>query len=285
MYQLNLIRHGPKNNDPSLHLIPGAATLDEKADAAIRDYIKQFAKSLPSNATIGLYTTIVKRAMQTADIAHDEFNRLGFSVSSPQVDSIGSYVNDNGTERNLSSHLMSLEWQKGKDAEWKAGTYARGINKEDLPMMLWCEKGFDNPQYSGLNLPDYDSGISLREIAARVGDYILQRITNQKGKDADLVIQHSGDIEPWLILTLAMISGHDSTQPGYMQRMLPKIGGGLNPLTGIKIIDTGSDLYLEHPTQNGTSSFPLPGAILLEQSEWTNTNGIADKVIEQRRAV
>jgi len=297
MYAAVTIRHGPKKDDPNLHLIPGAVTLDEKADQVIRDYANDFIIEIsPYDITVvNIYSTIVKRASQTAQILYDFLSRQeGLVVKAPRFDSIGSYINHNGQEINLSSNAMSKEWQRGKQIEWEEGKYARGIKKEDLPLLLWCQKGFDNHGYFGLDLPKGDSGVSLRETAARVGDYILSRLDeNEKccgatsESKADLIISHSGDLEPWLFLTLAMIRGHDSSKEDYMVEMFNHIGGGLMPMEGISVLDEGYGLVLRY--HNALSFLPdLPNEeplgkdILQEQRRWVKEHGIGDKVLEQR---
>ncbi|MCL4415416.1 MAG: hypothetical protein M1365_01750 [Actinobacteria bacterium] len=230
---VEIVRHGPKNNNAEAHLTGVEASLDPTKMGEIRVFARNFVSRVPKGL-IRIDSTPVDRAVATTLVIYQTIVNEGLSslIQEPKVDSlIGSYeIGLDGKVINLSPAAMSKIWGNAKKEESYA--YLQGENK---PLFAWSEQGFFNPQSEN----PIDPGISLAEIGWRIGTYVYSKHNEiiEKGLTKNtLAIGHSGDIEPWLYLTLAMEEGKDITQNVVMADYFRRTGGALEPLTGVRIV-------------------------------------------------
>ncbi len=284
---LHLIRHGPKNNNPDAHGTGVEALLDP---AQIFKVLKYAVNSLECMHDQGIEkavveTTPVPRAYVTGKLITAVFSLdPHFKATECSVDElIGSYdINSaNGEAINLSPAAMSKVWADAKKAE-KYGH----LQGEHKPLYAWCEQGFDNQQ---ANNPE-DSGISLREIACRIGTYVHKKIQRKKEKVSTIAIGHSGDIEPFLYLCLEMLEGRDGTSADAMTKYFQQTGGALEPLQGLHFFYDGGNLKMEFPSPvdglEGSSVLTdyrhIGEEFFQQQAQWFKDYGRSRQVIEQK---
>ncbi len=227
--ELHLIRHGPKNNDPAVHGTGVEALLDPEKIPEIRAYASRLLRDNPKSRFY-IETTPVERAIATGTIIGEELSRAHPRrfVERTIDDMIGSYASHPVTKKavNLSPGAMSTIWAESKKAE-----KYKDLQGEHKPLYAWCEQGFDNPQ---ANNPK-DPGISLREVACRIGTYMHHRLPKMYAGDVVIAIGHSGDIEPFLYLTLEMLEGKKGEEKDTMEKRFSQTDGALEPLTGLVI--------------------------------------------------
>jgi len=285
---LNLIRHGPKNNDPRAHQTGVEALLDpEKIHEIIAHAAGTLARipqAYQGTTRIRVETTPIDRAIATGDIEYGVL-RLDprFDVPFPAVNElIGSsgIHPQTGKAVNLSPGWMSTIWAAAKKAE-----IYKHLQGEHRPLYGWCELGFDNSQ---ANNPQ-DPGISLREIACRLGTYVYDTLEQSDPHDLVLAIGHSGDIEPFLYLTLEMMAGRDGTSSDALTRHFNTTRGALEPLTGVQFYQIGNDLCLRHfygvpRSPESVTDVSIGTEIFQEQARWFKEKGKSQTVLEQKLA-
>ncbi len=291
---LNLIRHGPKNNDPSAHGTGVEALLDP---AQIYKILRYAADSLEQMHRQGIQqavveTTPVPRAYMTGKLitAALSLDPKFASVKCSLDNLIGSYEYDinltNGRVINLSSAAMSEVWAEAKKSE-KYGA----LQGEHKPLYAWCEQGFDNPQ---ANNPQ-DPGISLREIACRIGTYvhkkikIHERIKSGEEKVSTTAVGHSGDIEPFLYLCLEMKEGRDGSDKKAMVRRFDETCGALSPMAGLSLETAADDAkkVVISSTPIGTGGHAgrwgiFEADIFAHMADWYKQHGRSRQVLEQK---
>lgn len=277
--QLHLIRHGPKNNNPDAHGTGVEALLDPDRISWIQSRATGYARGY---APILIETTPVSRAKATGEIFKEEIS-ISRDVEIRINESIGSYALHPHTNEaiNLSPQAMSHLWAERKEKI--------GGDAEHQSLYAWCEQGFDNLQ---ANNPD-DLGISLREIACRLGKNIYQHLTGDIKQYASIIsIGHSGDIEPFLYLCLEMLDGKDGTAANAMTKHFHQTGGALEPLQGLRFFYDRGNLSLEFPLSKESvprghlaiKSQRIGIEILQQQAQWTSQYGKSQQVLEQKIA-
>ena len=209
---IDLLRHGPKNNDPAAHQTGVEAQLDPRRIDEIRAHALRILQTADREkyGRLEVHTTPLDRSIATGKVTHEVFSTdRHFYVPPPRINAlIGSsaFHPETGEPVNLSPRSMSTVLGEAK----KQDTY-NGQQGEHRPLYAWCEQGFDNKQaWSGRPTDSRlvtDPGISLREIAWRVGTYLHNTIENTDPATRVVAYGHSGDIEPWLYLTLDMHEG------------------------------------------------------------------------------
>ena len=223
-----MIRHGPKNNDPAAHGTGVEALLDPQKIPEIRAYASGLFQKHPESRFY-IETTPVERAIATGTIIGEELSaHPRIYVEQTIDDMIGSYGQRPLSKKpvNLSPQAMSKVWADAKKAE-----KYKSLQGEHKPLYAWCEQGFDNSQ---ANNPE-DSGISLREVACRIGNYMHHRLPKMYAGDVVIAVGHSGDIEPFLYLTLEMLEGKNAEEKDAMMKRFSQTNGALEPLTGLEI--------------------------------------------------
>jgi len=280
MAKIHLLRHGPKNNNPEAHQTGVEALLDPQGINKIisqasellsdRSYAVRngFDYSINTFNRIRVETTPVNRAISTGNIVYKVLSLdPRFEVPEPIVNElIGSYgINPLTNDAiNLSPKSMSGVWGEAKKQE----TY-QGQQGEHCPLYAWCEQGFDNPQAGQRD----DLGISLREIACRLGTYVFNTLETADEHDLIIAYGHSGDIEPFSYLILEMLEGRDGTDKEAMTRRFRETGGALEPLEGLNIS------YI--PKISGTYS-ELLRDVLKQQAEWFKEYGRSKEVLAEK---
>ncbi len=283
---LELIRHGPKNNDPAAHQTGVEAQLDPGQIYKILQYAANSLERMHHEKIqkAVVETTPVPRAYVTGKLITALFSLdPHFQSTEGSVDDlIGSYgINStNGDAINLSPAAMSKVWADAK----KADKYGH-LQGEHKPLYAWCEQGFDNPQAHN---PE-DPGISLREIACRVGTYVYGKIQRKEEKVSTIAIGHSGDIEPFLYLTLEMMEGRDGTTPDSFIKHFQSTAGALEPLAGLGLeyISSWDSWQIRYPVgKPGYShgSWMVGVEIFQQQAQWFKEYGKSRQVLEQKIA-
>jgi len=284
--ELHLIRHGPKNNNPGAHGTGVEALLDQERIPEIRAYASCLFQEHPESRFY-IETTPVERAIVTGTIIGEELSKHPrIYVEQTIDDMIGSYGQHPLTKKpvNLSPQAMSEVWAKTKNSE----RYGH-LQGEHKPLYAWCEQGFDNPQAQN---PE-DPGISLREVACRIGNYIHHRLPKMYAGDVVVAIGHSGDIEPFLYLTLEMLEGKNGEEKDAMMKRFSQTDGALEPLTGLDI--TPQDLsnqkyslsFKEDSGCEGERCIHWPNReialdIFKQQARWYKEEGKSSPLLEQK---
>jgi hypothetical protein len=299
MYSLAIVRHGHKNNDPEAHGTGVEALLDPTKLHLIKRYAAQHADMVRRDVLEALETetTIIKRAIVTGEVGYeailaylaylpeDEKKKISVPTIDALIGSSGIHPRK-GTAINLDPNAITKIWKEAK----KQDDY-KGQEGEHRPLYAWCEQGFDNPQAN--NHPQ-DPGISLREIACRIGTYAYEKIQHYIGTGQNkgtIAFGHSGDIEPFLYLCFEMLNGQDGTNPDAMTKWFRKTGGALEPLTGIRFeYENDKELFLIHPVGQpgksvGHNKITMPLEILQEQARWFREDGRSEEVLEAKIAL
>ena len=314
MYNLKLMRHGPKNNNPEAHQTGVEALLDPDKITEIKEFAQDEAIYAHPGEIFEIETTPVNRAIATGDIIYKTMkqNRMAkpsghFGINKqdpnynqeiclPVVDElIGSYgINPKtGEAINLSPKSMSDIWGKAKKLETSEN---RKKQKENKSLYAWAEQGFDNFQASN---PE-DPGISLREIACRVGAYVHKKLTQyyylseSKNEVNTIAIGHSGDFEPFLYLCLEMLDGKDGSNLESMTYRFRETGGALEPLRDINLFlydRINAPIYgrwgpvIIFPIGEEITDDrrrPIGLEILEQQAQWFKEYGKSKEVLEQK---
>jgi|GEM_PF-1916910 hypothetical protein len=289
--RVSLFRHGPKNNDPQAHQTGVEAQLDPYKIFQIREHAREFISSSQGHSSFVIETTPIDRSISTGYVTHEEV-RGKIDMVEPSINElIGSSAihpeNDNAI--NLGSRAMSDIWSKAK----KQDDYG-GQQGEHHPLYAWFEQGLDNPQarlisdHSSGN-PD-DPGISIREIGLRISTYFYEKLTTEDDNPHVVAYGHSGDIEPWLALTLAMMDENDDGRRTLRDYNLldyfDSIGGAMEPLASVSLVrDKTKALFLEGtPLQrrgeNGRVS--IGQEIFQEQARIFRSDGVSNQVLADR---
>jgi broad specificity phosphatase PhoE len=210
--EIHIIRHGPKEIVEA-HTTGREASLDDSLRYVIHNYAKNLSETLTGDVDVD--SLALSRNYKTAEIIADELRDTGMKVNGPTIDDrLGAFVGENG-EMNLLSPDLPKIWG---DAEKNYQNVA-GVAKEDRGMYAWAEYGLDRAE----------GGISLRELACRMGQYVLETI--EKDLDTVVAISNSGFIEPFMYVTLDMIEQLDKTAVEYFF----ETDGAVRPLEGITI--------------------------------------------------
>lgn len=285
---IHLIRHGPKNNDPAVHGTGVEALLDPVKMYQILGYATRFLEEIDCEKIkkISVESTPVERAYVTSQLIAAVISldpRLP-SVSSGIQELIGSYAihPTSGEAVCLSPLTMTRMWAKKKEIS---------AQSEHRPLYSWCEQGFDNPQVNSAE----DHGISLREIACRLGSYVWEKIEQSDEKSSTIAIGHSGDIEPFLYLTLEMLEGRDGKNHDAMVSWFHRTSGALEPLKGIKIYEKEKgNYYLLHPVGRPDAQRegeiiakekPISIEIFQQQAQWFKEYGKSADVLKKKMRV
>ena len=286
---IDLLRHGPKNNDPTVHQTGVEALLDPEKFYVIRDHARQIIETTPTNYGIQIVTTPVNRAIATGQLEYEVIKRARQETPEPQINAlIGSQAihPETGEAVNLVPRAMSKIWADAKKLE----SY-QGQQGENKPLYAWFEQGLDNPQgwkYDNQETWNkQDPGISLREIAWRIGAFFYENLETQDPNTRVLAFGHSGDIEPWLALTLQMHyekdDGVSGTSLENMAELFTQMRGALEHLTGASLYyinGKDSPVYLTQP--NFKSKIPLKIDTLREQARLFRNYGLSNKVLMAR---
>lgn len=252
MNAIHLLRHGPKNNDPNAHGTGVEAGLDPKQAYKIITHAALLPTRVSTRVStvedfgyapkkIQVVTSPIDRAIGTGQIVYDIIKKDSrFVVPEPAIDDL---INSSGRHPqtgkaiNLSPKEMSKIWGEAKRSERYSA-----LQGENKPLYAWCEQGFDNPQANAPN----DPGISLREIACRLGSFVYQTLQNADNSDVVIGYSHSGDLEPFLYLCLEMLEGKDGSDPESMTRRFEQTRGALEPLDGIFLEQRDGKLHLNY---------------------------------------
>ena len=273
--RLHLINHGSQDNDSEAPETGVEALLDLQKISLIHHYAASLHKL--QDQLFFVETTPVARALVTGKIIAEELTKAGFPVKHTIHELIGSYAQQDTKVINLSPFSMQQKWAEAK----KVDGYHR-LEGKHQPLYAWCEQGFDNRQARN----PQDPGISLREIACRVGTYVYQRLQQAHGSDQIIAIGHSGDIEPFLYLTLEMLQGKNGSAFDALTYNFERTGGALEPLQGVVITNREENLYLTHLAGNAEHKVyqhKLMGMeIFFEQARWFTDHGRSQEVLEQK---
>lgn len=279
--QIDLVRHGHKNNAPEAHQSGVEALLEPAKIPLIIEFAQRILRTTDPQATpmITVRTTPIDRSRATGGIFYNHIRRGPFYVTPPIVDEfLGSCSRDPQTRLpvNLSPVRMSQLWAEAK----KCDDYSR-YEGEHRPLFAWFSQGLDNPQACCAD----DPGISLREIAWRISAFIGDEIGSEEGARRIVAFGHSGDIEPWLALTLQIQRGRDDgmrgTAPADMVEIFDEIHGALEPLTGIHIEVQPNTLYLSGPPL-GEDSLTIPREIIQRQADLLRCAGRSQEVVRAK---
>ena len=290
--QIYLLRHAWKNNDPKAHGTGVEALLDPakipeiKGDAARRLITARDG----GYRRIEIWTTPIDRAIATGKVQYEVMrSSREIEVVEPQVNAlIGSAAlhPETGKAVNLGTRAMSKIWGDAKKDE--RYDHLHGENK---PLYAWFEQGFDNPHGWLLGKPETwnnsDPGITLREIAWRVGAFLYETLEKGEKDTQYLAFGHSGDIEPWAALTMQMIRGKDDGRTGTTWEDLPslfnELGGALEPLTGVCVhCHDQSVMLIDAAFGRDIICNPRVEDILQEQARLYRENGVSNKVLTAR---
>ncbi len=236
MYIIKISRHGPKNDEYQTGFDLSNALLDPSRIPEIEEFARNMAKVL-YGYSVEIESTPVDRAIATRDIVYKVMKEYpNVQVLDPTVNEfIGQFaIGTGGAPINLTSRAMSRLWNEGK----KVHKYGLS-DAEHQSLYNWCEIGFDTVPTED---PE-DNGISLREMAWRIGSYVYNKLKEYKSGDkSTIAFGHSSSIESFLYLCLDMMG----EEKGMLKRF-EETGGALHPLTGITFkYDKSSGLYLEH---------------------------------------
>ncbi len=304
--RIDLIRHGYKNNDPAAHGTAVEALLQPGKIYRTVQFAAGVLGTLSSQtARIIIESTPVGRARATANLAYKVMSLdPRFQVSPPAVrDFLGSYVKCPGKGEevlNLSSRAMIRLWEEGKRKAQRTGL---SDEAETESLLAWCRQGFDNSYDAA------DPGISLREIACRVGHYMHETLARVQDDEYVLAFGHSGDLEPFLYLCLEMREGKSGLEQDAMAKRLAETKGALKPLTGISILpleEGGDAMRGGNPQHRGGSrseesrlilqAYPVGSGdsvgrwgafeknIFQEMSEWYQQHCRTFEVLEKKSA-
>lgn len=214
-----LLRHGAKNNSSEEHKTGVEALLDP---SKINDIVS-LASDFKNENKIKVFSSSVPRCKATAEIFCREIN-CDFVIDN----TLSSYeLNDDGEVINLSPKKMSRIWGEAKELD--------KTNREEAPLRAWFTQGFDNVQ----SLDQKDPGFSLREIGFRLGYFINQKIEELSDK-VIVCFSHSGDIETWLALTLAMNESNN-------KKLIDYFFGALYPLQGLQLSISDNFIQIDSP--------------------------------------
>ena len=163
VFSLILLRHGPKDDRPEAHQTGIEAGLDPRKGASI---LARAANLLTEQATdicfVHLFSTPVARAVNTAALMEKVFALDPHPTRKFEANRIapllGSTELVSGKPVNLSAPQMSEFWRQGKAAE------SDRDGRETASLLRWLEVGFDETHDL--------SGISIREIACRIGSFV-----------------------------------------------------------------------------------------------------------------
>jgi broad specificity phosphatase PhoE len=211
-----ILRHGPK--DESITHITGLESkLLPQADEVIKKYVnKKLVNIVNKDTQIIIYTSPVERAKETAELIYQDLVELKYKVSRPKIAvGFGSYDLIDGKVVNLIPPEMSKIWGTAKREQSKD-------SKENSPLLAWCNVGY----YENFN----GTGLSLLEMVSRMEEYI-ERIP-MKENTLNIIVSHSGDIEPFLYYLIAKERGID-LQENPMPSLYFETGKALSPLEGI----------------------------------------------------
>ncbi len=298
MKRIDLYRHGPKNNSPDAHGTGVEALLDPSRIPDIEAHARKVFQDAHKGgySRIEPWTTPVDRARATGDIVYrmlDEETSAGgrrVYVFSPEIHTLlGSCGVDRTTDSvvNLSPRSMSALWADAK----RADNYAH-LEAEHRPLAAWFAQGLDNPQGWKEDQPDtwntQDPGITLREIAWRVGSFVYDKLKGSREGTHVVAYGHSGDLELWAALTLQMVQGKDDGSTGTtgedMKRLFAVLGGALEPLQGYSLVQETErgDVVL---TGTGQEAYMVPREILKAQTTLYKNKGISHLVFDARQNI
>ncbi|MBN4049048.1 hypothetical protein JYT91_00355 [archaeon AH-315-M20] len=284
MYIIKILRHGPKNDQSQKGADLSKVLLDPNRVDEIRDYARSQV-NLVKHAMIEIETTPVDRAIATGRISYDVIKQsLGIIVTEPKINElIGQFAfGENNKAINLCTNKMSFLWNEGK----KVHRYGDS-DAEHQSLYNWCEVGFDNLPKKDEN----DIGITIREMAWRIGSYAYRKLKGYSGGDkVTLAFGHSSSIESLLYLCLEMVDGKDGSDPESMLTRFNETGGALHPLTGIVFkYDKNTGLYLEYligkpETILGTKTIPFNIDTLRQMDNLFRTEGKSEEVTKKKLA-
>lgn len=279
MHSIKIIRHAPKvEGDP--HHTGIEARLEETAPKDVEAFVEREKAFFEGATKINIFHTPVPRSIQTAEFLHtslkQHFGNDAVIAEPAMTPMVGSSETQNGQVINLSPKDMSRIWGEAKQNDHYTGTNRR----EDQPLHAWATVGFDN---------NWDeTGISIREIALRLGTFLYQRFSEEaitEDKIADIGISHSGDIEPFLYLLIAYTEGIDTRGQNAMPALFDRLGGAMNPFEGVEVNRADEDnLEVKHFTISGPQKMKVPMSVLKEMKEELERISIADKVFAQKTA-
>ena len=162
---------------------------------------------------------------------------------------------------------MSEIWAEAKTQDSSAAD-----ESERASLRAWCQLGFD--------CTCGESGISLREIACRLGRFVEQTIRQHEagtGAAYSLAFGHSGDLEPFLYLLLQMSGCTEFTLAEACDRIAP----AFKPLEGIVFrLQSNGTLFLDYPSTEGAAGARIDRQVLHEQSAWLEKHAISGQVLK-----
>jgi hypothetical protein len=249
--RIDIIRHGPKQ--AGKHVTGTEADLDPSQVGAILAYADNYAGI--TTGPIEVCTPTVPRNLHTAEHIHDE---LGDRVSKELVidDRLSAFVDS----CNLLPPALPRIWGEAE----KAYQDRKGVRKEDRGMYAWAEIGLDQGS----------DGITLREVAYRIGSFILDKLHSPTPNI--IGISHSGFIEPFIYATLDMMDPAPKTPVEYFHQT----GGAIEPLKGVCVYADVDRTVLVLPDQTERT---LDLDILRRQRSWLHDHGKAEDILRYRQ--
>ncbi|MFH1770618.1 MAG: hypothetical protein ABH828_03610 [archaeon] len=251
-----IIRHGHKQTVKN-HKTGTEAGLDKSKIYLIKDYAQKIY--LQNKGAYKIDAASLPRNHDTSKIISEELRSISNNVSGPNIDErLAPFTGKNGETVLISSELPEI-WGKAE----KEYQTVEGIEKEDRGMLAWAKYGLDKKT----------DGITLKESAYRIGDYILENILEEN--DQIIGVSNSGFIEPFMYATLDMIEGKDKSPVEYFY----ETGGAVKPLEGLDIIyQKGYSIAnMVLPTKKIVS---VDIDILKEQKEWLKKYSVLEEVKE-----
>ena len=197
----------------------------------------------------------IKQIIQAAALELNVLPLLGSMVNAPD-----------GRVINLSPAGMSALW---KDAKVK------GAERETACVAAWCNAAFDNTWD--------DTGISLREIAARAGAFVLHTLQEFEALTEPAYrvgFGHSGDLEFFLYWVLAEAAGISNITPEVLLRYLDETGGALAPLQGYVITEDRGDVRLSYLDESAPLTVDI--GIFEKQAAWLAEHAIASTIAARK---
>jgi hypothetical protein len=260
--EIRLIRHGPKATVTS-HFTGIEAQLEPSGIPLIEEYARSFMAERE-----GYYFVVeshrVPRNDATRQIIAKQLIAGGARVESGIEDKLGPY---RGAAGNII--LLPPELPKIWGAAEKADQTVECVAKEDRGLYSWANAGMDN---------DFGTGISLREVAYRLGDYVLKAVEFAQRSDSPRLvvgISNSGFIE---FLNYAILDSLEGSKP--CVERIKETGGALRPLTGLSFFYTKGSDHID--LESGGKKLMIPGEIFEKQREWLSQYGKAEQVLAER---
>ncbi|MBS3128657.1 hypothetical protein J4410_05920 [Candidatus Woesearchaeota archaeon] len=184
-YTHRIIRHGPKNPVQE-HNTGQEAGLDPARLHLIDEYVHRLSP-LYRGKRVAVHGGSLPRAYQTGERIQAILCSQGVDVGFSIDDLLSPFVGEQGRINLMPARFPRL---------WGEAQKEGNPDKEDAGLQAWVETGVDT-NFDG-------DGITLREIAYRIGKHILRSIEEYRQGNTlhRISVSHSGFIEPWVYLVL-----------------------------------------------------------------------------------